>query len=493
MKSHRMKYQLFPLLFSLMVVCVCGTVGAYSGGSGVPGDEFIISTSEDLVELSRTPADWQSSFILSQDIDMEGYEITPIGLTIEGWQNKLGLESITVPFTGTFCGNNHQITNLTVVESDCVEICVPNCVLILDPICQGKNVPADCPRYLNLDPACNGKNPPNDCLRPLCDDPEDYSDPICGPAMFKAEALGLFGVVDGLESSISCVILVNPTIITDCALATGALVGHLKEGVVSCCAVEGGHVLGALQCDTSVGGLVGLAGGVITKSYSTAWVIGTSNIGGLVGHNYGVITNSFTAEPGRVTLRISCCVDKDGRSWKAGGFVGTNDGVLDRNYASIGIDMPPADGKDTESCIDCCGCTGAFVGYWMEDTKAKVQGVYSNFTDKVIVEKVSTPTDGGPNTHIVIKTTDAIVLPAIGCDDPGPNTIIILNPCGTGSAVEVGRVVSVTSEELKLHVTFGDASDPSLAWDFDTVWTINETIDSPRLQCHVNAVCNECP
>jgi hypothetical protein len=501
MKSHRMKYQMFPLLFSLAALCGI-TLGAYSGGgSGVLGDEYILNSPADLVTLSRTPADWNRSFKLGQDIDMEGYVITPIGLlgpaqpsdtvnTPPGNTTKV----INLPFTGTFCGNSHTIKNLTVEDKvECLEICLEQCTEVLDPACEGPNPPPDCPRCLKvyqIDSACQGPNPPlncNDCV-------QDCNEIDCTKWNVTSMNLGLFGIVDNVESSITCLTLENPTLITDCAGNTGALIGYLVNGVVSCCAVEGGHVFGALRCDTSVGGLIGVVdSGIVTECSSTTWVIGMSHIGGLIGLNYGRVTNCYTAEPGRVTLRVCCCEDEVVNSWNAGGLVGTNGGLLDRNYASIGIDTPlPLD--DPKSCINCTGCTGAFVGKWIEGKLPLYAGL-SNFTDKVITLMLDIPGEKSP--------TIITVLPAIGCCDDGPNPQPVLEPnvqpvlepsVTVPNNCELGRVESVSSEELMMRTTFmrDDNSDYLPDWDFETIWTIDEGNDSPRLTCHELSICNEC-
>jgi photosystem II stability/assembly factor-like uncharacterized protein len=76
-------------------------IAQYDGGSGSEGAPYIISSSDKLVKLCNTPADWNQYFELSIDIDMSGKTFTPIG-------------NATNPFNGGFNGNKHVISNLTI-------------------------------------------------------------------------------------------------------------------------------------------------------------------------------------------------------------------------------------------------------------------------------------------------------------------------------------------------------------------------------------------
>ncbi|NIQ99301.1 MAG: hypothetical protein GTN78_03760, partial [Gemmatimonadales bacterium] len=73
---------------------------AYGGGSGTRSDPYLISSSEDLVTLSRHPQDFGSHFRLVRDIDLKEVQtcLSPIG-------------TLMVPFTGRFDGNHHTLEN----------------------------------------------------------------------------------------------------------------------------------------------------------------------------------------------------------------------------------------------------------------------------------------------------------------------------------------------------------------------------------------------
>ena len=76
----------------------------YSGGSGTSGDPFLISTSQDLLDLANpgNSADWDKHFLMTNDIDMAGVTgFTPIG-------------NGTTKFTRVFDGGGYAIQNLTI-------------------------------------------------------------------------------------------------------------------------------------------------------------------------------------------------------------------------------------------------------------------------------------------------------------------------------------------------------------------------------------------
>lgn len=77
---------------------------AYSGGAGTPESSYQIATANDLAQLSanvNAKFDTSDSFILAEDIDLNGHEWTPIG--------KEGAN-----FKGTFDGGSKTITGMKI-------------------------------------------------------------------------------------------------------------------------------------------------------------------------------------------------------------------------------------------------------------------------------------------------------------------------------------------------------------------------------------------
>jgi hypothetical protein len=90
------------LLFILIILfCTSSYGGTFGGGSGTLNDPYRISEPAHLVELANTPGTPFPNYCyycLTQNIDMTGIDITPIGY----------------PFYGSFDGNGHTISNLTI-------------------------------------------------------------------------------------------------------------------------------------------------------------------------------------------------------------------------------------------------------------------------------------------------------------------------------------------------------------------------------------------
>jgi len=69
---------------------------AFSGGDGLPGSPYLIKTREQLDDMRDYPS---ASFRLEADIDLAGFPWEPVGTP-------------ALPFSGTFDGNGHTISNL---------------------------------------------------------------------------------------------------------------------------------------------------------------------------------------------------------------------------------------------------------------------------------------------------------------------------------------------------------------------------------------------
>ena len=85
----------------------------YSGGAGTLGDPYLISTPQDLLDLSNpvNSADWDKHFLMTNDIDMSGVTgFTPIAPD----DDPVAEDHQGVKFTGVFDGGGHAIWNLTI-------------------------------------------------------------------------------------------------------------------------------------------------------------------------------------------------------------------------------------------------------------------------------------------------------------------------------------------------------------------------------------------
>jgi hypothetical protein len=132
--------------------------------------------------------------------------------------------------------------------------------------------------------------------------------------------VGLFGIIDGAEASLSNVHIVDANITANNKAQIGALVGTLQYGKVINCSVKRGYVTGASR----VGGLAGdNLGGVLRRCHVFncnvfgSYLLG-GRIGGMVGYNDGTVTECTA------TGTVSSVGDY------IGGLVGKNDEIVER-------------------------------------------------------------------------------------------------------------------------------------------------------------------
>ncbi len=92
---------LFPAVIS---------AGTYSGGVGTAEDPYKISTVADWQELMATSADWDKNFILLNDIDFAGIDLTPVAPDIDAADPFNEFQG--TPFSGTFDGQDRFLRNV---------------------------------------------------------------------------------------------------------------------------------------------------------------------------------------------------------------------------------------------------------------------------------------------------------------------------------------------------------------------------------------------
>jgi len=99
----------------------------------------------------------------------------------------------------------------------------------------------------------------------------------------------------------------------------GGLVGINYEGTITNSSADG-NVVGT----NGVGGLIGYTSGTITNSYAIGTVSGTDDVGGLIGYSEGTITDSYA----EVTVTGS------GDTGRVGGLAGWSSGTITNSYAT---------------------------------------------------------------------------------------------------------------------------------------------------------------
>ncbi|MGY6560559.1 MAG: GLUG motif-containing protein, partial [Luteibaculaceae bacterium] len=213
----------------------------YSGGDGSIGNPFQIATFNDLVLLSETQAHWSNNFIQTADIDAVQSVLSNNGAGFRPIGNN------TVLFTGTYNGNEKEISNLFINRPS-----TDNIALF------GRTGPGSSISGLGLvDVNFTGRN---------------FVGGLVGRSN-SAEISNAFvfgGVINGVNN-------------------VGGLLGLNSSAVTNSYAVV------SVSASSGVGGLIGVHNlATIQNTYAAGSVTGSSSLGGLIGSNIsGTINTSF--------------------------------------------------------------------------------------------------------------------------------------------------------------------------------------------------------
>ncbi|MBN1763859.1 MAG: hypothetical protein JW860_01260 [Sedimentisphaerales bacterium] len=270
-----------------------------TNGTGTTEDPYKVTTAEQLNAIGLFPYYWDKVYILDNDIDMFTYLNTDF--------NRIGVNKY--PFTGTFDGNGHVVTNLTYYTAGkepyiglfgyADSATIKNLGLENATISSSDKYIGGLLGYLKDSTISN-------CF-------------ACGSLSVTGNRSyhvgGLIGYQDsgtisncytcGNVSSTSplCGGLVgyqDSGTITDCFASTnvsgdfrtGGLVGYQHGTIRNCYAT--GNVNGIGLWNNEMGGLVGRSESSIINCYATGSITGSNQIGGLVGYQYlGVISNCY--------------------------------------------------------------------------------------------------------------------------------------------------------------------------------------------------------
>ena len=254
-------------------------------GSGTEADPYIIRTTEQLLQINNNLG---AHYKLGDDIDLGGMTWTPLGTT-------------SMPFTGTFDGDEHTISNFVINDS------------LLD--------------YVGLFGVTNNATIKNVTLDQASVAGRYYVGGLIGLAQGANKSIvnchilsgeiignnnvgGLIGASDDINSA--------TYFVKDCSTNVsvngrynniGGLIGWYRGSISGCYTM--GNVKGGSyeEVSTSVGGLIGNYVGqgsyyngswgethyysvaTISNCYTTGEVTGVTDVGGLVGHQYyGIVT-----------------------------------------------------------------------------------------------------------------------------------------------------------------------------------------------------------
>lgn len=264
-------------LIAAIILCMGlsgGSLYGYSGGCGTASDPYQIASSQDLIELGGTPADYDKHFVLVADIDLSGHTFDRAVIAPDSDSERGVFGERT--FTGVFAGDNHVIRNLYIEGVEFLGFFgyLAHTAVVCD---------------LGL---------------------EDVFIRATG-----SYAGGLVGYIrDGSVSN-----CYSDGEVVAKGHQVGGLIGKIYSGSVSNC-----HSSGAVTGSLELGGLVGTNDcGSILNCYSTGEVTGSTwYVGGLVGLNKSFISTCYSSKT----------VATEG--WYAGGLVGYNLGNVSDSYAT---------------------------------------------------------------------------------------------------------------------------------------------------------------
>ncbi|MFC1793127.1 GLUG motif-containing protein [Planctomycetota bacterium] len=268
----------------------------FPGGVGEPNNPYKIATSEQLVYITDFPYLQDKNFVLAVDINLDP--------NLYGGQV---FDRVVIPaFSGTFDGNDHVISNLTIKGTG-----EPWLSGMFGELKSGARVKNLAVVDVNITGSGN------------------YIGGLVGKNYGDLASCYLTGTVVGIG-------------IDNCV---GGLVG-LNNGNITAshsnCVTSTPYSLYTLYDEYEpvpggVGGLVGSNGGSIHSSYSTSIVSGSGYVGGLVGKNDGSIIQCYSED----TTTGYCIV---------GGLVGTNNytGSIIESYSTATV---LGDGQDVGGLV----------------------------------------------------------------------------------------------------------------------------------------------
>ena len=297
-KGHQemaeMAHSLILRMVSLLVpVCLASipVEAQYSGGSGAAENPYRIATAADLIALGETPEDYDKHFILTADIDLYRRFRSKKVVFSEAVIAPAPSWKGGIRFSGTFDGDGHTISHLTVAGESCLGL--------FGELGSGAMV-----SNLGLEAVdINGTGHSVGGLAGRSGESHIVNCYSTGTVKGGHSVGGLVGH-GGASHIVNC----YSTVTVKGDHYVGGLMGHSGDGhIVNCCSTA------TVAGDRFVGGLVGSGHfGSITNCYSTAAITGRRDVGGLMGRNLaGTVMSCYSA--GSVA-----------GEWTVGGLVGRN-------------------------------------------------------------------------------------------------------------------------------------------------------------------------
>ena len=258
---------MYKVITLIVLASVCSAQAQYSGGSGTAEDPYQIATAADLIALGEEPNDYDKHFILTADIDLDPNlpEGKVFDRAVIAWDvNDDERWFQGTAFTGVFHGNDHRISNLTIIGDSYLGLFgSTDGAAISDLSLEAVDI-VGTGNYFGGMVGLNGGSITN------CHS--------AGRVTGGDDAGGLVGAHSGWITTSYSASSVNGD------ESVGGLVGEVGHWLSS---ITSTYSTGSVNGNKGVGGLVGENGGSITASYSTGSVSGSEYVGGLVGGSWG--------------------------------------------------------------------------------------------------------------------------------------------------------------------------------------------------------------
>lgn len=381
----------------------------YAGGVGTPDDPFQIRTVAPLCAISNYPGDFDAHFVLTQDLDfadLDGHAFVPIGMR-------------RFPFTGSFDGQGHTISHLTIAE--------PN------------------ENYIGLFS--------NVGLTPF--EIENSTTRIADLHLRDVHVEGC-EQVGGLAGMIGRATVANCTVTGRVRAEgpVGGLIGWSYGDIARCQAnVE-------VKGEGHVGGLVGQNHGDVKESAAVGYVSGGRRVGGLIGLNATEETGSMDEDcgsraGGRVVRSFADCA-VTGQE-EVGGLVGYSGGCS--RIESCYVRGTVTGQKEVGGLIG--ACIRSFIADSYAAAAISAEDTFGSFCGANLDRKYTAHDRYDPG-----KVSSCFW----DVDVAGPSS-------GFGDSPDPNELHGLPTARMQTAAPYIDAG-----WDFDVVWTIREGQDYPRLR-----------
>ena len=432
----------------VLVLTMSGLVFGFAGGDGSAASPYQVSTVADINAIDSEP---EASYIMVNDIDLTGqnYTAAPIGAA---WYDGTTLTGTA--FNGTFDGNGHVISNLSIADTDTGRPTGLIGTAWTGTVIQNVGIAGANVSGANNAGALVGSSQGvvSNCY--LSYTPGDPNNSVSGTICVG----GLIGVsATTTQSVVGC--WTETDVIGESQV--GGLVGQSRGTIEDCYAMS--RVRATAATDARAGGLIGLQfSGAVSDCHATGKVTSPGiRLGGLVGQlGYGTTTtqsidNSYAAGDVRYTGITT------GISY-VGGLVGLAMGDVNECYATGDVD----------------GGTGQRAAGLVSQASRTVLNSYAtgNVSGASVVGGVVAITGDSParveNCYATGTVTGASTVGGVvGYRYRGGVYACLWDTETSGTVVGVGAgggdATGKTTAEMKTKSTFTDAG-----WDFDDVWVM---------------------